>query len=233
MSYKTDADTEDSSRPEDVWEEPRVTKRSAALTLEGKPVVDAATGETDPGQDLLNEYAHLAGCDADALIRIVDPYGHAMEAYYNVTSTEVSADADGSEVSWDLSMVGESEGLPYIQVSGISIVSLGEEPETITMDINDAPRLILVSFSPENASNKRYSIRAGGKAIRVGNISDAGFTVKPLKVGVSTVTITSLNNGKTDTVTIAVTNESQPFITGVLGVGMLGAMVLGRSGVSA
>lgn len=233
LNYSQDSSTEDGSTAEDDWEEPYITKRKAKLSLEGKPVVDAATGNVDPGQDLLNEFGKLTRCAADALIRFVDPYGHALEAYYQITAHEVSSGKDGDKISWDLDMVGESESLPYVQVSGISIVSLGEEPETIEMDINDAPRLLQVAFTPENASNKRYSIKTGGHVVRVGDITDGSFTIAPLKVGETTVKVTSINNAETASVTINVTNESQPYMSGVLGVGVLGSMVLGRSAMSA
>lgn len=233
LNYSQDSSTEDGSSAEDDWEEPYITKRKAKLSLEGKPVVDAATGNVDPGQDLLNEFGKLTRCAADALIRFVDPYGHALEAYYQITAHEVSSGKDGDKISWDLDMVGESESLPYVQVSGISIVSLGEEPETIEMDINDAPRLLQVAFTPENASNKRYSIKTGGHVVRVGDITDGSFTIAPLKVGEATVKVTSINNAETASVTVNVTNESQPYMSGVLGVGVLGSMVLGRSAMSA
>ena len=233
LNYSQDSSTEDGSTAEDDWEEPYITKRKAKLSLEGKPVVDAATGNVDPGQDLLNEFGKLTRCAADALIRFVDPYGHALEAYYQITAHEVSSGKDGDKISWDLDMVGESESLPYVQVSGISIVSLGEEPETIEMDITDAPRLLQVAFTPENASNKRYSIKTGGHVVRVGDITDGSFTIAPLKVGEATVKVTSINNAETASVTVNVTNESQPYMSGVLGVGVLGSMVLGRSAMSA
>ena len=233
LKYSTDSSTEDGSTSEDDWEEPYVTKRKAKLSLEGKPVVDAGTGEADPGQDLLNEFGKLTRCAADALIRFADPYGHTLEAYYQVTAHEASTSKDGDKVSWDLDMVGESESLPYIQVTGISIMSLGEEPETIEMDINDAPRLLQVVFTPENASNKRYSIKTGGHVVRVGDITDGGFTISPLKVGEATVKVTSINNAETATVAVEVTDESEPEMSGVLGIGVLGMMVLGRSAVGA
>lgn len=233
LNYSTDSSTEDGSTSEDDWEEPYVTKRKAKLSLEGKPVVDAATGEVDPGQDLLNDYGKMTRCAADALIRFADPYGHTLEAYYQVTARERSTSKDGDKISWDLNMVGESESLPYIQVTGVAIMSLGEEPETIEMDINDAPRLIQVVFAPENASNKRYSIKTGGHVVRVGDITDGSFTIAPLKVGEGTVKITSINNAETATVTVEVTDESESEMSGVLGVGVLGTMVLGRSAVNA
>ena len=233
LNYSTDSSTEDGSTSEDDWEEPYITKRKAKLSLEGKPVVDAATGEIDPGQDLLNEYGKLTRCNADALIRFADPYGHTLEAYYQVTAHERSTSKDGDKISWDLDQVGESESLPYVQVTGVSIMSLGEVPETIEIDINDAPLLLQVVFTPENASNKRCSIKTGGHVVRVGDITDGSFTIAPLKVGEGTVKITSINNAETASVTVEVTNESEPEMSGVLGVGVLGTMVLGRSAVSA
>lgn len=230
LNYSVDSDTKDGSTAEEDWEEPYITKRKAKFTLEGKPVVDAATGEVDRGQEILNEFGKLTRCDADLQLKFADPYGHTMVAVWQVTAHEVSTSKDGDKISWDLDMVGESESLPYVQVSGISIVSLGEEPEVVELDINDAPRLILVSFDPENASNKRYAIQKGaGQVIQIGNVSDIGFTVAPLKEGSTTVKVTSINGGFSDAITVNVTTESQPFMSGVLGVGVLGSMVLGRS----
>lgn len=233
MIYKLDSDTEDGSTSDEAWEEPYIKKRNGTMSLEGKPLVDAATGIIDPGQDLLNEYAQLIKCEADALIRFADPYGHTMEAYFQVTSRSIKADKDGNTISWDLDMVGESESLPYVQVTGVELVAVGMEEHEIEIDINDAPRLIQVVFTPENASNKRYSIRAGGQAIRVGNIADGSFTVSPRLEGTGTVRVVSINNGLSDAVTINVTNNSQPYMSGVLGVGVLGSMVLGRSAIGA
>lgn len=233
LTYATDSNTEDGSTAEEDWEEPYITKRRATLSLGGKPAVDAATGDVDEGQELLNYYGKLVRCAADALIRFADPWGHAMEICCQVTAHETRADRNGNTLSWDLSQVGQSETLPYIQATGIEIVSLGIEPEVITLDINDAPRLLQVAFTPENTSNKRYSINAGGHVVRVGNISDAGFTIAPLKEGTASIKITSINNGLSDVVTVNVTNESQPFMSAVLGVGMLGSMVLGRSAIGA
>lgn len=229
LAFSTDSDTEDGSTSDEDWEEPYVTKRKAKLALEGSPVYDPSTGAMDAGQDLLNDFGRLTKCYADALIRIADPWGHIMEAYYQVTAHKVVTGKGGDKISWDLDMVGESESLPYIQASGIAIVSLGIHPESIDLDINDAPRVVQVAFAPENASNKRYSIKAGGQIVRIGNITDSGFTISPLKVGTASLKITSINNGRTDSVTVNVTNDAQPYMLGVLGIGMLGSMVLGRS----
>lgn len=233
MRYSLDSDTEDSSTSDDAWEEPYIKKRKGAMSLEGKPLVDPATGTVDPGQDLLNEYAQLIKCEADALIRFVDPYGHTMEAYFQVTSHEMKADKDGNTISYDLEMVGESESLPYVQATGVELVSIGSEDHEIEIDINDAPRLISVVFTPEDASNKRYSIKSGGHVVRIGDIADGSFTLSPLKEGAGTVKVITINNGLTDVLTVNVTNNSQPYMSGVLGVGVLGSMVLGRSAVGA
>lgn len=233
MKYSLDSDTEDSSTSEDAWEEPYIKKRKGSMSLEGKPVVDAATGIPDPGQDLLNEYATMIKCEADALIRFADPYGHTMEAYFQVTSHSLKADKSGNTISYDLEMVGESESLPYVQVTGVALSSIYMEDHEIEMDINDAPRLIQVVFTPASASNKRYSLRAGGQAIKVGNLEDGSFTVAPRREGTGTVKVISINNGETDVLTVNVTNNSQPYMSGVLGVGVLGSMVLGRSALSA
>lgn len=229
ITYTTDADTEDGSSTGDVWEEPYIIKRSGTLSLAGKPIADPSTGFPDAGQELLAEYGEQAGCDADLTIRITDPYGHSAEAVFQVTGTELSAGEDGDEISWDLDMVGEAEAQPYIQAAGISLTVAGSSAESVSMDILDAPRLVEVSVSPENASNRRYSIACRGRVVRIADQTDGSFTIAPLKVGTATLKVTSVNGGHTASVVITVTADAWPFLAGVLGTGILGAMTLGRA----
>lgn len=227
-----DTTTEDGSAAESGYEEPYVTKRSGSLRLDGRPVVDEITGDRDAGQELLNDYATNFRCEGDALIRITDAYGHAMQAYYVVTGTEDTADNSGSNVSWDLAQVGEAETLPYKVLEGITLTSAGETVTDLTIDMSDVPRLISIVFEPEDASNRRYKVTASGHVVRVGGFGDNTFMLTPFKTGTGSVKVTTVSGSCAASFTVTVTDEKVPYKSGELGVGMLGAMVLGRSNLA-
>lgn len=233
ISRSQDATTEDGSGSEDGWEEPRVTKRSGALKLEGRPVVDEYTGDRDEGQELLDDYATRFRCNGDALIRIADSYGHTMQAYYVVTGNEKSADQTSNSCSWNLEQVGEPESLPYKIVNGIILTSGGVPAEDIVIDISDAPRLINIAFDPADASNRRYRVTAPRRIVRAGGFGDSAFSLTATQVGEGTVTVTTVSGVQSASFTVTVTDEKDPLKSGVLGIGMLGAMVLGRSNLAA
>lgn len=92
LTRSTDSETEDGSQTTDLWSEPYISKRSGSISLEGKEVVVESTGEQDAGQEMLNSYADLGGCDADCTLKFVDPYGHAWVGDYIITGTENSVD---------------------------------------------------------------------------------------------------------------------------------------------
>lgn len=229
ITQNSDADTEDGSDTDSIYEEPYVKKRSASLSLEGRPIVDEYTGERDEGQALLDDYAEQIRCDGDATIRIKDAYGHAMEAVYIVTQTEDSSDTDGSTVSWDLEMVGQPEPLQYKAVQRITLEAVNLYDGLLTMDIADAPRLVRVVFEPEDASNQKFRVTVGGRVVRAHGYAEGVFLLSPLKVGEGTFTVTTVNGGNTSGATVRVVDDSYPGKSAVLGQSVIGVMIIGRS----
>ena len=205
MTRNIDSSTEDGSADTDTWEEPYVTKRSGSVSLEGKEVVDALTGESDPGQEILNSYAEAVGCDGDATLKFVDPYGHAWIGDYIVGSREISADDSETSLSWDLSQVGEVEVLPYVQVSGVALKDGDNVISTLEFDEGDPAKIVSVAFTPETASNKRFKVSNKKRSVAtVGNITENGFTITPVAVGETVITVTTVNGGKVASITVKV-----------------------------
>lgn len=206
MTRGVDAETEDGSADTDAWSEEYVTKRSASLSLEGKPVVVESTGAIDPGQDLLNYYAEQVGCESDATLRLTDPYGHAVQADFIVNSKEESADASGSSVSWDLTQVGEAEQLPYVHVESVALHADESAVTELSMQTGDAAKLVELKFTPETASNKRFKVSNSKRAVaNVVNITDGGFSIMPVAAGETTITVTTANGPKTASIKVTVT----------------------------
>lgn len=205
LSREISSSTEDGSADTDVWEEPYVTKRSSSVSLEGDEVVDATTGEKDQGQDLLDTYAEEAGCEGDATLKFVDPYGHAWVADYVVGSGSLSAGNSKTTRSWSLSQVGEAEVLPYVQVSGVSLKDGDNVITTLEFDEGDPAKIISLAFTPENASNKRFKVSNKKRSVAtVGNITENGFTITPVAVGETVITVETVNNTKTASITVKV-----------------------------
>lgn len=208
MTHGTDSDTEDGSAATDLWEEPYVTKRSGSLTLSGKPKVDAATGEVDPGQAMLDDYATTGVCDDDATLKIVDPYGTAIVMDAIVTGNEVSSDEDEDTKSWDLEQVGEIETLPYVQLTSISLKDGNSAVTNLSLAVGATPKIITIVFNPATASNQRFRISSGNKKVAsVSNITEDSFTVTPLSAGTSKIVVTSVNGARTATLTVTVTES--------------------------
>lgn len=205
MTRSTDADTEDGSAATDSHEEPYVTKRSGSLTIEGRPIVDAVTGDRDAGQSMLNDYAEEVGCDGDCTIKIVDPYGAATVADYIVTSTEDSTDETEDTVSWDLEQVGEAERLVYVQMTSVSLKDGNDAASEIALTVGGSPKTITVVFNPENASNQRYRVATSNKRrVAISNITENSFVLNAMSAGTATVTVTTVNNTKTATIAVTV-----------------------------
>lgn len=205
MTRGTDADTEDGSAATDSHEEPYVTKRSGSLTIEGRPIVDAVTGDRDAGQSMLNDYAEEVGCDGDCTIKIVDPYGAATVADYIVTSTEDSTDETEDTVSWDLEQVGEAERLVYVQMTSVSLKDGNDAASEIALTVGGTPKTITVVFNPENASNQRYRVATSNKRrVAISNITENSFVLNAMSAGTATVTVTTVNNTKTASLAITV-----------------------------
>ncbi len=206
LTRSVDGETEDGSAEDDAWAEPFVKKRSGSLTLKGRPKVDPSTGERNPGQEELNTYAEQVGCDADATIELIDPYGHAVRMDVVVTNKEDGADDSGQTCSWDMEQVGEAEYLPYIQVSAVTLKDNTANVTELNLNVGDAPKLLNVAFTPENASNNRFKVSCSKKSVAsISNVSEDGFSVSPIGAGTATITVTSVNGGKSATVTVTVT----------------------------
>lgn len=206
LTYSIGSETEDGSANSDVWAEPYVTKRNGSLNLAGKPIVDAGTGDPDPGQEMLDAYAEQAGCDGDATIKFIDPFGHTIVADFIVSSTERGATDTENTVSWDLEMVGEPETLPYIQVQSVALKD-GVDPLTaLSMQVGDAPKVVTVDFTPANASNTRFRVNVSGRRfVGISNITENSFTITPMAAGEAQVTVTTMNGNKTSTIAVTVT----------------------------
>lgn len=206
LSRTVEGDTEDGSADTDTWAEPYVTKRSSSAELEGVKKVVEATGELDPGQQMLDEYAEQTGCDADATLKFIDPYGHGWIADYVVTSVEESADDTENGKSWSLEQVGEAESIQYVQVTAIAAKSGGTAANTLSMKVGDAPKLIDIEFTPENASNRRFRVQNNRRSVaRVSDITENGFALTALSAGTATIVVTSVNNAKSASIAVTVT----------------------------
>ena len=189
MSKTSDSETADGSAATDLWEEPYVTKRSAVLKLSGKTIANAATGEKDEGQVMLDAYAAACGCAGDATIKFVDPYGHAMAADFVVTGAGQEANDTACDVSWELKQVGEAETLPYVAVDAVNL-----SPATLNLTVGGAP-----------AQVRRFRVSVTGRQYaQVSDVTEGGFTVTGLMQGTATVVVTSLNGQKTAQLTVNV-----------------------------
>lgn len=206
LTRSTDSDTEDGSAATDLWEEPYVSKRSGSLSLSGKPLVDAATGEVDPGQAMLDDYATSGVCDDDATLKIVDPYGTTIVMDCIVTGTEVSSDEDEDTKDWDLEQVGDIETLPYVQLASIALKDGASTVTTLSMEVGDAAKIIGITFNPSNASNQRFRISSGNKrVVSVSNVTENSFAITPVSAGTAKIVVTSVNNARTANLTVTVT----------------------------
>lgn len=203
LTRTVDSETADGSAGSDLWEEPYVTKRAVTVKLSGKAVGCVATGEIDPGQQILDEYARRAGCMSDVTVRFVDPYCHAMEADFVVVSAEKDAEESENGVSWELRQVGEAETLPYVPVQAVAL-----EQAQLALRVGEK-RTAKFAFVPANASNQRFRVTANGRQIAaVSDIGEGSFDVTGLAAGTATVDVISLNGQKTARLTVTVAEEA-------------------------
>ena len=208
LSRSIESETEDGSADTDSWAEPYVTKRSGNMSLEGKPVIEEATGVKDAGQELLESYVNAVGCEGDATLKFIDPYGHAWQGDYIVTGFSEDADESGNAVSWDLEQVGEIEQLPYLAVNAVAAKDGDSAVESLQMKVGDAAKIITLAFTPDDASNKRFRVTNSRRTVAtVGNVTEDGFTVTPVAAGTTTITVTSVSGAKTATITVTVTQS--------------------------
>lgn len=202
MALSVDSDTEDGSSADNAYSEPYKTKINGSLSLEGKPATDAVTGNRDPGQAELDYYRGMIGCDGDARLRIADPYGRTQIIDVAVTGSERSADETSDSVSWDMEIVGEPEEQPYVQVTNIATT-----PATSATVQAGQSQSVTVKFTPETASNQKYSVASQDQnKVRVANVDGLNFDL----VGVEAtsdpvnVVVKSMNNAKSAIIAVTV-----------------------------
>lgn len=201
ITLALEAETEDGSAATSLWAEPYVVKRSGKLTLEGKPSACPRSGNTDPGQAELTYFASLGGCMGDAALRLTDPYGRSQVIDVVVTDAETETEGGGEKISWVCEIVGAPEEQNYVQLEKIACA-----PGEITVGVNETAQ-IAVAFTPENASNRRFSAAsANPHCVRVGGIADGGFTVTGVMKTDAPVSvhIRSMNNDLTATLAVTV-----------------------------
>lgn len=203
LTVTNSADTEDGSSADSLYSEPYATKRSGSIALAGRPIADKGTGAHDRGQEELDYYLTVGGCDGDARLRIVDNCGHAEIWDVIVTGKENGADETSETVSWDLERVGAPETEPYVQVTGVTT-----EPATSVSITAGQVETVTVKFTPKNASNQKYSVASADTTkVRVENIDGLTFDL----VGVAAtndpviVQIKTMNNAKSATIAVTVT----------------------------
>ncbi len=196
------AKTEDGSAETDLWAEPIIQKRSGTVELTGTPLRDEVTGQQDPGQRMLTEYANWGGCDADFDIRISDQTGHCAVLRAVVEEIEDEVDEKGKrQMSWKLAQVGEPEFPAYVQAVGIDC------PETVTVSTSGADALVPVAVLPADASNKRYRVHCkdAGRVI-VTQLTETAFCLRGLVAGETIVTVKTVNNGISKDIAVTVTD---------------------------
>lgn len=202
MTISNSADTEDGSSADSLYSEPYATKRSGSVSLEGRPIADKVTGAHDRGQEELDYYLTVGGCEGDARLRIVDNCGHAEIWDVIVTGKENGADETSETVSWDLERVGAPETEPYVQVTNVTT-----EPATSVNITAGQVETVTVKFTPEKASNQKYSVASADTTkVRVENIDGLTFDLVGVAATVTPVTvqIKTMNNAKTATLAVTV-----------------------------
>ena len=202
MDWSVDSDTEDGSSADNAYSDPYKTKINGSLSIEGKPATDAVTGNRDPGQAELDYYKGMVGCDGDARIRLIDPYGRAQILDVAVTGSGRTADETSDTVSWDMEVVGEPEEVPYVQVTAISTTPASSATVTVGSTTS-----VTVKFTPTGASNQKYSVASQDQnKVKVANIDGLNFDL----VGVDAtsdpvnVVVKSMNNAKSATIAVTV-----------------------------
>ena len=203
MSVDVESETEDGKSGDATWAESFIKGRSVAGSITGRPIYDRTTGARDPGQNLMHKAAmNDGGCDNDQTIIVADAIGRAIEYDCVVTKESMSADEDGEEISWDWEGVGQPRELDYVQVSNVAY----EGGESTSVNVGETAE-VKVKFTPENASNQRFSYFIEDESVAVMNAIDGpNLSIKGVSEGETKLTIKSMNNNKTAQLTITVSN---------------------------
>ena len=88
----------------------------------------------------------------------------------------------------------------------IAVKSESEDASAVTMKVGDAPKVIEIAFTPEDASNQRFRVTNTKQksVVKVGDITETGFTLTPIGAGSANIAVTSVNGGKTATIAVTV-----------------------------
>ena len=200
MSVDVESETDDGKTGDAIWSEMFIKGRSVSGSISGRPIYDRTTGARDPGQNLMHKAAtNAGGCDNDQTLIVADAIGRAVKYDCVITGESVSADEDGETISWDWEGVGEPEELDYVQATKV-----GFDQERLSVEVGKTKEL-KVQFTPENASNQRYSYSIGDESVAALNAIDgANISIRGVSAGDTTLTIKSMNNNLTATLNITV-----------------------------
>lgn len=205
MSVDVEADTDDGKTGEAVWSEMFIKGRSVSGSLSGRPIYDRTTGTRDPGQALMHKAAYNSGgCDNDQTLIVADAIGRAVKYDCVVTTESRSADEDGETISWDWEGVGQPEEIPYVQVTAVAFQDGESAATTASVSVGGTKELI-VKFTPEDASNQRYSYSIADEGIATLNAIDGhNISLRGVSNGSTTLTIKTMNNNLTASLEITV-----------------------------
>ena len=176
MALSLESETQDAADADSLFSERFKTRLSVKLNL--------------AGQALLTEYAMMAGCQADARLRLADPYGRAQIMDVIVSGFERKADDSSQSVAWEMDMVGAPQQLSYIQAQSVATAPSG----SLSITLGQTKR-VGVSFTPQNASNQKYSVASADPAkVKVTAVDGLNFelfgaqkTESPVNIVVKTM----------------------------------------------
>lgn len=204
LDWTMDGDTEDGSSAQDLYSEPYITKRSGALTLETKRIVDSVTGAQDPGQAELAYYATLGGCDADARLKLVDAVGNATLLDVVVTSIGNSADDTSETYSIDTEIVGATIPQVYVQAAAVAVYDGASPITTLALAVN-AIKELTITFTPSTASNQKFVVSSSDTSkLKVLSVDGLTVEVQGVAAGTPKLNVRSMNNSLTAEVTVTV-----------------------------
>ena len=200
MSVDVESESEDGKTGDAIWAEMFIKGRSVSGSISGRPIYDRTTGARDPGQNLMHKAAtNAGGCDNDQTLIVADAIGRAVRYDCVITGESVSADEDGETISWDWEGVGEPEELDYVQATKV-----GFDQESLSVEVGKTKE-VKVQFTPENASNQRYSYSIGDESVAALNAIDgANISIRGVSAGSTALTVKSMNNNLTATLSITV-----------------------------
>ena len=206
MTVEAEADTEDGRTGEDIWAEKFIKGRSVSGSLSGRPIADRVTGARDPGQGLLHRAAfNDGGCDNDQTLVIADAIGRALAYDCVVTQETTEVDEDGEVVKWEWEGVGRPRELTYVQATGLGFAAGGQAVSTVALTVNGTAQ-VSAAFTPQDASNRRFSYYiADASVAEVASVEDERITLRGVGAGETQLTLRSMNNRLTASLTVRVT----------------------------